>query len=354
MTGTNKITFAMHWKDYQKMKLKHLSFELPPNRKIERDVEGRFFLYEGTSKRRMVVRDEARKLLYGHRLNSKRNEFQFIHGFIGEQWFGHMEFYEYGKEFVRLGRNALSRDWKETFGISFPATHRSTAYNFLHGVELGLKAFILYKDERLLPSDLKWNRDQNIVNYGHNIPKLLIDARSKGLEVERTVVIPYGEHSSDEEDISALLPENTRLDEVFGKASSEDERRFDIAIGINFERYALKGTEYPISIYEGQEYYYLTSIASMAYTLFNEIRNTDGFFDRKRRDRHGEFEIWLQELLTQRKNYMLSEKEAVEKLAELDDFFDSCADLPGPDREPDWEEQREVIRQSKGSGTTNT
>ena len=336
------------------MKLKHLCFELPPNRKIERDAEGRFFLYEGTSKRKMVVRDEARKLLYGHRLNNKREEFQFIHGFIGEQWFGHMEFYEYGKEFVRLGRNELSHDWERTFGLSFPATHRSTAYNFLHGVELGLKAFILYKDERLLPSDLKWNRDQNIVNYGHNLPKLLIDARSKGLEVERAVVIPFGDHSNDKEYVSVSLPENNWLEEILGKASSEDEKRFDVAIGINFERYALKGTEYPISSYEGQEYYYLTSIASMAYTLFNRIGNTEGFFDQKRRDRHYEFKNWLGELHAQRKKHILSEEEVVEKLAVLDNFFASCDDLPGPELEPDWEEHLEIIKQSKESGTTNT
>ena len=336
------------------MKVKHLSFELPPNWKIERDAEGRFFLYEGTSKRTMVVREEARKFLSEHRHFNKRNEYQFIQGTIGEQWIGHEEYFEHGKEFIQLGRNELSHDWKETFGLSLPQTHRSTAYNFLHGIELGLKAYMLFKDERLLPIDLKWNHDQNIVNYGHNIPKLLIDARSKGLEVERAVIIPYGDHSSDEEDVSVSLPENNWLEEVFGKASSEDERRFDVAIGINFERYALKGTEYPVSIYEGQEFYYLASIAGMAYTLFNEIRNIDGFFHRKRRGRHGEFDTWLWELHTQRRNYIISEEEAVEKLEELNDLFDKCDSLPGPDSEPDWEEQLELINQSKGSGATNT
>ncbi len=336
------------------MKLRHLSFELPPNRKIERDAEGRFFLYEGTSKRKMVVREEARKFLSEHRHDNKRNEYQFIQGTIGEQWFGHREYFEHGKEFIQLGRNELSHDWKETFGLSLPQTHRSTAYNFLHGIELGLKAYMLFKDERLLPIDLKWNHDQNTVNYGHDIPKLLLDASSKGLEVERAVVIPYGDHSSDEEDVSVLLPENNWLEEVFGKASCDDERRFDVAIGINCERYALKGTEYPISIYEGQEFYYLTSIASLAYTLYNRIGNTDGFFDPKRRDRHYEFKIWLEELHTQRKNYILSEEEAVDKLAELDEFFASCGDLPGPEVEPDWEERLEIIKQSKGRGTTDS
>ena len=205
---------------------------------------------------------------------------------------------------------------------------------------------MIFNDERLLPIDLK-------DNYGHNIQKLLIDTRKNGLEIERCVVIPYDDKSRDEEEVSGSMPKSNWLEEVFGKASSEDERRLDIAIGIKFRLYAMKGTEFPISIYEEQEYYYLASIAGMAYTLFNEIRNTDGFFDRIRRDRHGEFEIWLQELHTQRKNYILSEKEAVEKLAELDDFFDSCADLPGPDREPDWEEQLEIIRQPKGRRTTS-
>ncbi|MDE2729223.1 MAG: hypothetical protein OXI19_14465, partial [Gemmatimonadota bacterium] len=87
---------------------------------------------------------------------------------------------------------------------------------------------------------------------------------------------------------------------------------------------------------------------------FNKIRSADGFFDKKRRERHGQLDTWLQELHTQRKNFILSEDEVVEKLAKLDDFFHSCGDLPGPEKEPDWEEQREIIEQSKGRGITNT
>lgn len=336
------------------MKLKQHRFNISPNRTVERDTEGRYYMHDGTRKRNKLDREDARKLLNLQRLNDTRNEFQFIQGTIGEQWFGHKEFFEHGKEFIQVGRNELSRDWKETFGLPYPETHRSTAYNFLHGIELGLKAYMLFKDERLLPIDLKWSHDQNIVNYGHGIRKLLIDARSKGLEIERCVVIPHEDQSEDENDGLGSLPENNWPEQVFGKASSEEERRFDIAIGINFERYAVKGTEYPISIYEEQEYCYLASIAGMAYTLFNEIGNTDGFFDRKRRDRHGEFDTWLRELHTQRKNYILSEEEAVEDLDELNAFFDKCDSLPGPDSEPDWEEQLELIKQSKGSGTTNT
>ena len=204
-----------------------------------------------------------------------------------------------------------------------------------------------------MPVDLKWNRDQDIVNYGHDLSKLLTDASKFGLSFERCVVIPY-DNESEEEGVLGTYPENTWLEKIFGETSSVDERRFDVAIGVNFERYAVKGTEYPISVYEGQEYYYLASIAGFAYTLYDQIRNTDGFFDRKRGNSHGEFETWLQELHAQRKNHILSEEGAVEQLAELDKFFDRCSSLPGPDREPDWEEQREVIEQAKERGATNT
>ncbi len=209
-----------------------------------------------------------------------------------------------------VGRNELSRDWKKTFGLSLPENHQSTAYNFLHGVELGIKAYLLFKDERLLPIDLKGN-------YGHNLRKLLTDAKNNGLEIKRGVVVPYDDQSEVDDGILGSYPENNWLEKVLGKASREEERRFDIAIGLNFERYVRKGTEYPISVYEGQEYYYLASVAGFAYTLFNQIRNADGFFDPRRRDRHGEFDTWLQELHTQRRSYILSEEKAVEELAEL-------------------------------------
>ncbi len=329
------------------MKPKHRCFEITHNQKIVRDSDGRYYLHDRVGQRKELDRDDARKLLNQQIVNDKINEFQFIRGIIGEQWFGHKEFFEHGKVFIQIGRNELSRDWKETFGLMFSESHQSTAYNFLHGIELGLKAYMLFKDERLLPIDLK-------ARYGHHIQKLLIDARGKGLEIERCVVIPHEDQSEDEDDGLGSMPENNWPEQVFGKASSVEEKRFDIAIGINFERYALKGTEYPISIYEEQEHYYLASIAGMAYTLFNEIRNIDGFFDQKRRDRHSEFDTWLRELHTHRKNYILSEQEAVEKLDELNAFFAKCDSLPGPNLEPDWEEQLELIKQSKGSGTTNT
>lgn len=293
----------------------------------------------------MLVRDEAREYLKQHVYIDSQGEDPFTHVSISEQWIGHKQFFEFGKDFVRIGRNELSRDWKKTFGLSLPENHRPTAYNFLHGVELGLKAYLLFNDERLLPIDLKRN-------YGHNLRKLLTDAKSNGLEIKRGVVVPYEVHAEEGDGILGSYPENIWLEKVLGKASNEDERRFDMAVGLNVERYAMKGTEYPISIYEEHEYYYLASIAGFAYTLFGQIRNTDGFFDHKRRDRHGEFDTWLQELHTQRKNYILSEDEAVEELSELNAFFDKCDGLPGPDSEPDWEEQVELINQSKERRTT--
>jgi len=297
----------------------------------------------------MLVRDEAREYLK-HSVNiDRQREDSFTHVSVGEQWVGHKEFFEFGKDFVRIGRNELARDWKGAYGLQLPESHRSTAYNFLHGIELGLKAYMLFKDHRLLPIDLK-----DTEHFGHNLQTLLVNAREYGLEIERCVVIPYGDMPENEEGSLDSMLENNWLEGIFGEASSEDERRFDTAIGINFRRYAVKGTEYPVSIFESQEYYYLASIAGMAYTLFEKVRSADGFFDQKRREHHGEFDIWLQEIHAQRKNFFQSEKEVVEKLAKLDEFFHRCGDLPGPDKEPDWEDQLEVIRQQKGRGTSNT
>ena len=35
---------------------------------------------------------------------------------------------------------------------------------------------------------------------------------------------------------------------------------------------------------------------------------------------------------------------------ELDEFFRACDAIPGPDREPDWEEHLAVIEKSKAAG----
>ena len=102
------------------------------------------------------------------------------------------------------------------------------------------------------------------------------------------------------------------MEEIFGKASREDEQAFDRAIGINFERYVQKGTEYPISVFENQEYAHLASVAGLAYTLFRTIRDVDGFFDQRQRGRHMEFEDWLEELHSKRRNYQMTLQEAAD------------------------------------------
>lgn len=59
------------------MKLKHRRFNISPNRRVERDTEGRFYLHDGIGKHKLD-RDEARKFLNRQIVNDKRNEFQFI------------------------------------------------------------------------------------------------------------------------------------------------------------------------------------------------------------------------------------------------------------------------------------
>lgn len=327
------------------MKLKNQCFEIPSKGTIERDAEGRFFLSDRTGKRSELERAKARELLRRLGRVDSGNKYQFTFGAIGEQWFGHREFFESGKAFLELGHHELSRDWKNAFDLVFPETHRPIAFNFLHGIELGLKAFLLFKIEGLLPMDLKERR------YGHQIQELLIEAQNAGLEIDRCIVIPHDEPADDEVGNWGHLPAGNWVEKVFGKASREEEKRFDCAIGINFEWYARKGTEYPTSIYENQEYMYLATIAGMAYNLFDRIRNTEGFFDQKRRKKHAEITYWLQELHAERRNHVLSEEEAID---DIEAFFDKCDTLPGPDEEPDWDEHKETIDRSLGSGTTNT
>ena len=43
-----------------------------------------------------------------------------------------------------------------------------------------------------------------------------------------------------------------------------------------------------------------------------------------------------------------------ESAEELAAFFRECDAIPGPDREPDWEEHLEVINRSRESGTSGT
>lgn len=43
-----------------------------------------------------------------------------------------------------------------------------------------------------------------------------------------------------------------------------------------------------------------------------------------------------------------------ETVEDLEAFFRECDAIEGPEREPDWEDQRAVLRESQLSGTTNT
>ena len=89
-------------------------------------------------------------------------------------------------------------------------------------------------------------------------------------------------------------------------------------IGIEFDRYAQKGMEYPISIFENHGAAYLASVAGLAYTLFQKIRDTDNFFDRRQRKKHMEFEDWLKELHAERRIHLPTEQEIIEKLEKID------------------------------------
>ncbi len=40
--------------------------------------------------------------------------------------------------------------------------------------------------------------------------------------------------------------------------------------------------------------------------------------------------------------------ELFESVADLEDFFRGCDAVPGPDREPDWEEHLAVIAEARG------
>ena len=82
----------------------------------------------------------------------------------------------------------------------------------------------------------------------------------------------------------------------------------------------------------------------------------DGTGERKELDRNEARKLLNRQIVNDKRNefQFISEEEAVKELDELNAFFDKCDDLPGPKSEPDWEEQLELIKQSKGSGTTNT
>ena len=46
--------------------------------------------------------------------------------------------------------------------------------------------------------------------------------------------------------------------------------------------------------------------------------------------------------------------EPFETAEDLAAFFRECDAIDGPEREPDWEEQRKLLRESQLSGITNT
>ena len=295
------------------MKLRHRSFEIPEGAVI-RDENGRFFLHKKRSECVELAREEAREYMRHHKQVDSKKKNQFTYPSIGEQWVSHRQFFELGMAFVGIGRNELTRDWKNVFALTRLQSLTPISYNFLHGIELGLKAFLLHVDKRILPIDL---RDC----YRHNTRKLLMKAAEHGLVIERSIVIP------DNLDVAQLdegRDLGTSVDEswvegIFGKACRRDEQKFDNAIGISFERYAEKGTEYPISVFENYEDAYLASVASLAYTLFARIRDTVGFFDQRQRREHSELESWLEELHSERRNFRLSDDEAAEQIGRLID-----------------------------------
>ena len=62
---------------------------------------------------------------------------------------------------------------------------------------------------------------------------------------------------------------------------------------------------------------------------------------------------WLRAAARERLAAWRSE-EPFETAEDLAAFFRECDAIEGPEREPDWEEQRKILRESQLSGTTNT
>ena len=152
--------------------------------------------------------------------------------------------------------------------------------------------------------------------HGHDIVRLLKDAAGHGLVHERPIVIRWEDEDEETEGGSGEEAQTIWMEDIFGKASRLDERKFDEAIGIEFERYTRKGMEYPISILVNHGEAPLASIAGLGYTLLQKIRDTEDFFDRRRRMRHIEFEDWLKELQAARRKWLPTIEEAAEQLPE--------------------------------------
>ena len=275
---------------------------------LTRDEKGRFWLHSTNGECEGLEREEARKHLHHHKQTSSKKDDQYTYPSIGEQWISHREYFERGKAFIQIGRNELSRDWECVFRMTKLRSLAPISYIFLHGIELGLKAFMVYFDKRVLPIDLK-------DAYGHNIKKLLevAVATKHGLEMERPIVMPVAGDGTTADGPGGTVGERW-VEGIFGKVSREEERQFDNAIGISFERYAQKGTEYPISVFENYEDAHLASVAGLAYTLYEKIRDKDNFFEQRQRRQHMEFETWLEELHSERQKYHLTVEEAAEQI----------------------------------------
>ncbi|MCY4515105.1 MAG: hypothetical protein OXC69_08230 [Candidatus Tectomicrobia bacterium] len=274
--------------------------------KVIRDKKGRFFLCGVDGKCKELEREEARE----HLQRTKGKDNQLAYAAVGEQWSNHVQFFDLGKAFIRIGHNELARNWKNVFQTQQLQSLPAISYNFLHGIELGLKAFLLHIDKRILPIDFKSKG-----GHGHDIVRLLKDAAGRGLVQERPIVIRSEDANEDKKGSVGKEAQKNWMEGIFGKASRLHEAKFDETIGIEFERYKLKGMEYPISILVNHAEAPLASIAGLAYTLLQKIRDTDDFFDRRRRKRHTEFEDWLEELHAERRIWLPTLEEAAKLLS---------------------------------------
>ena len=282
---------------------------------VIRDQEGRFWWTNEHAKQELN-RDEARKKLWNYVPLAKKLTREFVYGPIGEQWFGHKEYFEAGKSFIQIGRNEIASDWKKHINLLDPERDPPIVFNFLHGMELILKAFILFKDERLLPVDLK-------ETYGHNIPKLMLDAKSSGLDLLRPTILPIivePEDFEDEENSQSETLSESWIERFFGPALSDSDRSFDYSVGTNIDWYTQKGTEYPIAIIVTQVYGYIVNIAELAFQLLDRTLKTEGFFEIQKRQNHNNIEEWIAELHAMRLKFRPSVDEAADQIFEAGEF----------------------------------
>ena len=105
----------------------------------------------------------------------------------GDEWRGESPFglWRYGDEFITVGRDALDAHRERDPELRDPGYSQyareemlkyapdAIYYNFLHGVELGLKSYLLHVET----GPLEKLRHQ----FGHNIARLLDEALQRGL-----------------------------------------------------------------------------------------------------------------------------------------------------------------------------